>query len=231
MFRNRSQYVRALFVAFAIVLGIGGYNVYKYLELEQLKARAHSGKAEAQLKLGKRFFHGNGVEKDYKKSAKWIQRAAEQGNADAQHRFGRLLARGTGVKQNVKAAVVWLEKASLQSNHRAMTDLSDVFFVGNGVAPNVRAAFSWADRASQYRSTRAFEQLALYYMAGVGVKQDYVKAQMYAMLMNRAKYGEWISNKNRSNPFEHKLWLGLGLITKEQLSQARRMAQNWKPKP
>jgi hypothetical protein len=56
--------------------------------VEEALSRAEGGDAEAQLFVGRNYWVGAGVDKDYAKAAEWLSRAAEQGNAQAQHLLG-----------------------------------------------------------------------------------------------------------------------------------------------
>lgn len=44
--------------------------------------------AEAQYKLGIRYYTGDGVEKNHSEAVKWFRKAAERGNAEAQYNLG-----------------------------------------------------------------------------------------------------------------------------------------------
>jgi len=51
--------------------------------LQQLRARAEQGNAEAQYQLGSKYYAGAGVPKDYVQAYKWFNLAAAQGNVAA----------------------------------------------------------------------------------------------------------------------------------------------------
>ena len=48
--------------------------------VEFQRVRAESGSAQAQYDLGKRYFSGDGVEKDLREARKWLALSAQQGN-------------------------------------------------------------------------------------------------------------------------------------------------------
>ena len=56
--------------------------------INELKALADQGDAEAQNNLGLRYYNGEGVTKDYAEAVKWYRKAAEQGHAEAQFNLG-----------------------------------------------------------------------------------------------------------------------------------------------
>jgi uncharacterized protein len=54
--------------------------------LEITKA-ANQGDAEAQYRLGLRYFNGKGVRRNYTKAAVWFRKAAKQGHIHAQYQL------------------------------------------------------------------------------------------------------------------------------------------------
>lgn len=73
--------------------------------VQQLKARAEEGNAEAQFLLG--WEYANGEVRNYKTAAEWFRKAAEQGNAPAQRELGCMYYDGDGVAQDFEQAVAW----------------------------------------------------------------------------------------------------------------------------
>ena len=57
-------------------------------EVEELRARAEQGDADAQANLGLMYYNGEGVPQDYAEAVRWFRLAAEQGDADAQYNLG-----------------------------------------------------------------------------------------------------------------------------------------------
>ena len=52
-------------------------------EIRDLINQSAQGDIEAQYNLGKRYYHGDGVEQDYEQAVYWLQKAAEQGHVEA----------------------------------------------------------------------------------------------------------------------------------------------------
>jgi TPR repeat protein len=61
------------------------FNVYasNSINLKTLKSRASLGDAKAEFALGKLYFHGRGVSKDYTKALYWLKKSSAQGNFKA----------------------------------------------------------------------------------------------------------------------------------------------------
>lgn len=62
---------------------------------------AENGDPEAQYNLGLIYLEGNGVKKNEKLGAGWIQKAANQGHIEAKKKLAWCYLYGRGVKQNL----------------------------------------------------------------------------------------------------------------------------------
>jgi TPR repeat protein len=76
------------------------------------KIAAEAGNdAYAQSIVGDKYFHGDGVEKDWKQALHWLMQAAEEGDALAQYHAGIMHFNGDGTEQNTKKALDWLSRS------------------------------------------------------------------------------------------------------------------------
>lgn len=80
--------------------------------LNQLRAKAEQGNAQAGLYLGLMYDLGEGVPKDDAEAVKWYRKAAEQGHAIAQYNLGHKYANGEGVPKDEFEAYVWFNLAA-----------------------------------------------------------------------------------------------------------------------
>ena len=81
-------------------------------DLQTLRTQAAHGDALAQVELGFRYKHGEGVPKDYATAQGWYEKAAAQGDATAQLNLGVLYADGLGVPQDYMRAYMWFNLAA-----------------------------------------------------------------------------------------------------------------------
>lgn len=77
---------------------------------------AEKGDPNAQLKMGVRYYDGNGVRKDYVEALKWYKLSADQGNAKAQVNLGSMYHTGIGVPQNNVDAYKWVSLSALSGD-------------------------------------------------------------------------------------------------------------------
>ena len=142
-------------------------------EVEEWRAAAEKGDAEAQHKLSFVYYHGaGGVAKNKREAVRWTRKAAEQGYAKAQHNLGASYSHGEGVAKNMREAVRWYRKAAEQGDARAQYDLGVSYFDGKGVFKDMREAVRWWRKAAEQGVVRAQLDLGLSYANGEGVISD-----------------------------------------------------------
>ena len=89
----------------------------------EIQSAAESGDAGSQYKLGKIYYEGNGVDRDYTKASHWFREAADQGLAEAQFSLYCAYYEGSGVDKSYDEALKWLRKAAEQGNVGAQNSL------------------------------------------------------------------------------------------------------------
>jgi TPR repeat protein len=88
--------------------------------LEDARAAAAQGNADAQSRLGDMYGLAIGVRQDFAEAAKWYRLAADQGNPGAQFMLGFMYARGfPGVPQDYVRAHMWFNLSAAQSKRGA----------------------------------------------------------------------------------------------------------------
>jgi TPR repeat protein len=113
--------------------------------LEQLAER---GNPDAQFELGIRYLGGEGLDKDEKKAAEWLQKAADQHNLAAMNALGTLNEEGIGLPKDEKKAFEWYEKAAKYGFPLAQQNLAECYEAGKGVEKNPEEAVKWLQRAA-----------------------------------------------------------------------------------
>jgi TPR repeat protein len=113
------------------------------------------GDAEAQFRLGKRYYNGDDVEQDYEEAVKWYRKAAEQRYAAAQFCLGVCFANGWGVGQDYTEAVRWYRKAAEQGDSSAQNNLGVCYTKGQGLERNYAEARRWFRKAMELGNDKA----------------------------------------------------------------------------
>jgi len=163
------------------------YELAKKLWLE---LSDENNNVKAQNNLGFLYNLGMGVEQDYKKSAKWFNKAAAQGNVAAQFNLGQLYEHGYGVEQDHKKAVFWSTKAALQGDNGAFSFFGSSYLFGTAGEQNYEKAIFWYNKAVDAGDFKSNYMLARIYYDGfkdeyanneenIKPKIDYVKAMSF----------------------------------------------------
>jgi len=174
--------------------------------LPKVKTKADMGDAQAQLKLGKRYYYGNEVKKDKSEALKWILKSAEKSNPEAMRIVGLMNMRGEGTQSNFAVGLRWLESAYKASDPMAAYFIGLMYEDGQGVDKDLKVAFSWykkgADRADDW------SQYALGNLYQFGYEEDQVdmkKAAKWYLLS--AKLGNKFAQYQAGRLYTH----GLGV--------------------
>jgi len=103
-------------------------------EIATVTQQAAQGNALAQAKLGALYLLGQGLEKDEKLAAQWMEKAAQQGLLEAQVITATLYDRGLGVVMDVNKATAWYEKAAAQGHKPSLAILGRNEIAKGGIA-------------------------------------------------------------------------------------------------
>jgi len=152
---------------------------------------AEEGHTDAQLKIGQCLLDGNGIAKDKKSGAAWIERAAEQGYSEAQYWIARyyveLYTEGEDrCEENLILANKWA-RAAIENGF-------PVILMG-GLPEQCTLAFQ-EEAEREFNETRiaaeagdAFAQRSMWikYLGGCGVKRDAEKAACWLAKFEKQK--------------------------------------------
>ena len=162
---------------------------------------AAQGYAPAQYLMGRMYYLGHGVTKDYKETIKWYKNAVDQGYAPAQNSYGFMYERGYGVARNNQEAVKWYRASAEQGWDIAQFNLGIKYQYGDGVEKNITEAVKWYTLAAEQNYADAQCNLGYLYNEGKGVKQDYVEAVKW--FRAAAEQGHALSQYNLGLNYAH----------------------------
>lgn len=136
-------------------------------DFPDLQRAAEKGDADAQFRLGERYYDER--VRDPAKDAeaqKWLHLAAAQGNGQAEDRLGWIYFRGNGVPQDFAAAASWYRRGAEHGNLDAMTRLGNLYREGKGVPLDPDAGRSWINKANEI-ATRPARMRLYAWLAGL----------------------------------------------------------------
>ena len=157
-------------------------------EFEGYKAKAESGSALGQLKLGTCYAQGLGVDSDEKKAVYWYQKSAEQGNEFAQKALGDCYADGVGVDKDETKAFRWYRKSAGSGLASAQFKLGRCYELGYGVVKDIEKATDCYHEAAKQGNRSAQGALGRCYAKGIGAPKSLSEAYAFLCLAARSDY-------------------------------------------
>ncbi len=131
--------------------------------IKELIKLAQENNSEAMYELSFKFYNGDGVDKDYKKSFEYMLNAAKLGNINAQFLVGYKYFHEEGTEYNDKDMIFWLNKAAEKNNDMAQWLLGIIYIEGkeNGVdiEKNVELGMQLLKQSAKKGNKYAIEKL------------------------------------------------------------------------
>jgi TPR repeat protein len=214
-----------------VCLGLGGWFLDRksdghpdttapIVDVAQTRSQAVVGNAEAQLRLGRLYAHGEEVGQSYNEAAQWYRRAAEQGYAPAQTALGQLYEAGRGVPHDVADAAIWYRRAADQGHAPAQYDLAVLYLMGTGVPQSTPEALKWYRKSADRGWALAQYNLGMRYYEGKDVARDPIQAYSWLSLAD----AQGIPDAARTRDALAQTMTG------EQIKEARSRVQSFRPK-
>ncbi|WP_051908718.1 pentapeptide repeat-containing protein [Candidatus Odyssella acanthamoebae] len=172
---------------------------------------AEKGHPQAAYELGRHYYNGLGVPKDYREAYKWFKEAAiGKHQLDAMVMLGRMHEFGQYVVQDLTQAFKWYNKAAMHDDQGALAKVGDFYAKGVGVTQDLEEARKSYHKAAVrgkvsalYNAGRMCELLAQaekdagaeqeakkYYMEAKKYYEDAVAKECFEALFNLASLYE-----------------------------------------
>jgi TPR repeat protein len=226
--RKSAVFGLSLVLVMFVSLPSFGQNAPQGGSIEQIRARAVAGQADAQYMLGKMYTEGRGASKRRFEGARWLRKSAEQGYAPAQYMVGYLWTYGGGgilptdKPADIKPGI-WFRKAAQQGHAGAQRELGKGYLYQTPENPTEAAA--WLRKAAERGDGEAQVWVSQFYVVGQGVTADFIQAYKWASLAQRHLE---INADLRKQAADVVRLMSEGL-TPEQLQEAKALVRQWKP--
>jgi TPR repeat protein len=122
---------------------------------------AEQGSPRAQLALGFKYEHGQGVARDIDQALRWYEKAASQGSSEADLRIARIMASDADHRDRPTPFEVTLEAAEA-GDPEAQRALAFKYEHGLGIEEDPEAAIEWYRKAAEQGNTEALLWLSAY---------------------------------------------------------------------
>lgn len=130
---------------------------------EWLSPLANGGNAQAQLRLGTLYYHGQGMQEDEKMAIFWWKKAASHGNAEAMFQIANAYLFGNQAAKSVvdpdREAAIWYFQAASAGHAEAQYHLGLLFLAGKGVVDSHEEAARWFRKAADQGHAEAKKAL------------------------------------------------------------------------
>ena len=149
--------------------------------VEELKALASQGNADAMLELGERLIQGQGVMSNTEEGLQWLHQAAAAGKNQAWYDIGFVYSNGVGVKLDMTEAMKYFRKGADLGNADCQTSMGLIYQAGERIPGGLKAAdpveaAKWYGMAAEQGHTEAIQHLAMMNAMGMGIEQDDLEA-------------------------------------------------------
>ncbi len=149
---------------------------------------------------------------------------ADNGDTEAMYLLALTRKYGIGVEQDDAQVAFYLRKAAERGHAIAQFELGLMHHMGKGVPRDYAEALRWYRMAAEQGDADAQFSLGVMYELGEGVPKDYVRAYMWLELASLGSEGERQKRAARYRDLIAKE------MTRQQVSDARRLAQDWEPR-
>jgi uncharacterized protein len=163
----------------------------------------------------------------YRTALRLLRPLAEKGDARAQSTVGLMYYKGNGVAQDDREAFYWFRLAADQGDARAQFNLGGIYFEAQGVPQDFAEAAKWWRLAADHGYPQAQYNLGLWFAEGKDGSPDNIQAHMW---LNLAAAGFLASDNHGRDAAIRNRDVVASKMTTEQITQAQRLARDWKPK-
>lgn len=167
--------------------GVGGVeqDYDKAMELHKLNAE-EDGSAASCINVGRRYYLGIGMEKDYAEAVTWFEKAAELGDTNW---LGRCYLYGNGVERDYGKAMELFLQAVKSSGRDMTTGSKEAYWYigymyerGYGVQKDYATALDWYLQGVEDGSPGCMTKAGDFYLDGKGTEKDVDRAiELYKM--------------------------------------------------
>ncbi|MGM9528831.1 MAG: tetratricopeptide repeat protein, partial [Phascolarctobacterium sp.] len=174
--------------------------------IEWYQKAAYNGFLKAYEELGKCYFLGRGLPRDYYYAVECFHKSGAQ-SPEIQFYLGGCYVHGYGVEKDIRIGLSWYRKAAEADYALAQLCLGEHYYLGKGVLVDSFEALKWFRKAAQEKNHRAQYYLAEFYYKGYIVDKDLQTAfDWYVMAANG---GDELAVKALINKYSHDCITGI----------------------
>jgi uncharacterized protein len=162
---------------------------------------------------------------NYELALKIWRPLAEQGDGVAQLRLSVMYAEGQGVPKDDAESLKWGQLAAENGIVTAQLIMGARYNEGRGVPKDAKEALKWFQKAANKGAAYGQFSLGLMYAGGLGIPQDKVQSFKWFTLAAAV----FPPSSKESDDAVKNANLVAAKMTPEEIAEAQRLAQEWKP--
>lgn len=137
------------------------------------------GSGEGSYGVGRIYYYGYGVQKDYEEAFQHFQIGAQREDPACQYFLGGMYVEGEAGIQDDSLGFKWLRRAASHKYEKAYVLVGQMYYQGKGISQNYGYARLWLEEAAKIGDYSAMSLLGMIYHEGLGVAVDDRKAFCY----------------------------------------------------
>ena len=141
----------------------------------RFREAAEGGEPQAQCRLARCYYDGEGIDENKEEAYKWFRKAAESGDAEAQTQLGLHYLAGDEIERDAEKGIEWLHKAAEQGGQvsaYAAYVLFRCYYSGSDVEQDRMEAIKWLKMSGEQGYAEAQCALGACYESGEDVEKD-----------------------------------------------------------
>ncbi len=149
-------------------------------EEEELLEKAEDGDAEAQFKLGiKYYFPCDGVKFSFTEARRWFKKAADNNYPDAQCLLGLICSEERRIPHDLSKSENYFLEAAKLGHDEAQYEIGKMYLLGNGVKLDKQEGIKWLEKAAEQDNIEASWELCEIYTKGKGTRRNETNANLW----------------------------------------------------
>ena len=153
------------------------HGFYEDIAFEYLYKGASLHDPECSFMIGRYYYFGKSVTKDYLKAFYYFNFAAKNNYIEAMTITGYMYEKGLGVStKNYDLAIEWYERAAKHNIGGALYNLGNIYTKEEYGKLDKKKGFYYYKKAAENNYTKCFWAVGSAYLNGRGVKKNYKKA-------------------------------------------------------
>ncbi len=175
-----------LAIIFILAIALFFLRKHSHNPLKKTLEKASVGDSQAQYEMGRFYYQGKHIEKDYIQALNWFDTAAKNGHVPAMNALAGMYNAGHGCENpQPEKTFFWYQSAADTGDFEARVNLAVCYLNGIGIEKNEAKGFEIMKSAADAKSPIAQTLTGDLYERGIGTEKDEKQALHYYFLASK----------------------------------------------